>query len=135
MSSHAFPEAGSLALTMVALLLPISSLWAGMAIDQEASTLNLSHLSESDASRRVFDSIHDTHDSHGPLSNQLGRLTTQSSRPEFSANRKGSMAQLSPALIESGIGYIHSSTRDSTEIDLEAIGVRVIKSYDIQHES
>lgn len=135
MNSYAFPEAGSLALTMVALLLPISSLWAGMAIDQEASTLNLSNLSASDASRRIFGSTHDTHDSHGPLSNQLGRLATQSSRPEFSTNTKGSMAQLSPAFIESGIGYTHSSTRDSTELDLEAIGVRVIKSYHIQHDS
>ncbi|KAE9375299.1 hypothetical protein N431DRAFT_315264, partial [Stipitochalara longipes BDJ] len=41
---NSFPEAGTLALTMVALLLPLSSLWASMITTAQSSSFNLSSL-------------------------------------------------------------------------------------------
>ena len=131
-SSTVFPQAGTLALPLVALLLPMSSLWAGMAIDQEASTLNLSNLSGYDSTRRgseVGNSF------HGSDPHQFGRLVSNtSSAPGSSTTRKGSNAQLSPTTIDSRVEYIRSLERDSTELDLEAMGVRVERSYEVRSD-
>lgn len=112
-----FPEAGTLALTMVALLLPLSSLWARMATDSETSTLNLSYLSDSkSSSSRKFGS----------------QSTAPSSRLEFLTDRKGSLAPISPTTIDSRIEHVPAKAmRDSTEVDLEAMGVRVDRSYSV----
>lgn len=120
---HAFPEAGSLALTMVALLLPLSSLWASMAIDQETSTLDLSHLSGPGAVRRGSDQAQ-------MCSSQFTASTTSSTEAGFAKDRQGSFAPISPTSIDSKIE--RGSSRDSTELDLEAMGVRVDKSYTVQ---
>jgi hypothetical protein len=37
--------------------------------------------------------------------------------------------------MDSRIGYIHSIGRDSTELDLEAMGVRIDMSYEVRNES
>lgn len=126
MTVDSFPEAGTLAVTMVALLLPLSSLWASMAIDQEASTLNLSQLSGSHASRRGSD--HSSDASKMSVS-QLSHST--SSRVEYLADRKGSLAHVSPTCVDSRVEHVQRSARDSTELDLEAMGVRVDKSYTV----
>jgi pheromone alpha factor receptor len=131
-NSTPFPEAGTLAMTMVALLLPLSSLWAGMAIDDETSTLNLSNLSGPDSTRRGSKPFHSC---HGPRFNQFGPLSSNSSAPESSTALEGSIAPLSPTSMDSRIGYIHSIGRDSTELDLEAMGVRIDISYEVRNES
>jgi pheromone alpha factor receptor len=132
MSSAIFPEAGALALPLVALLLPLSSLWAGMAIDQEASTLNLSNLSGYDPTHRGSDVGNSFHGSHP---HQFGRLVSNnSSAPDSSTTRKGSNAHLSPTSMDSRVEYIRSPERDSTELDLEAMGVRVERSYEVRSD-
>lgn len=118
---------------MVALLLPLSSLWAGVAIDHETSTLDLSHLSGTNSTRHGSEL---NHPYHGPLCGQFGPLSTNSSAPEASIpHRKCSIAHLSPTSIDSRIEYFRSSTRDSTELDLEAMGVRVDRSYGVRSDN
>lgn len=114
-------------MTMVALLLPLSALWASMAIDQETSTLNLSHLSGSHPSRRGSNPRTNPRTLCG---SQMSQSTTPSSRIECLADLKGSLAPISPTTIDSRIEHV-TSARDSTELDLEAMGVRVYKSYGI----
>ena len=126
MSFSSFPQAGSLALTLVALLLPLSSLWARIAIDHEASTLDLAHFTGSSSTRPCSDP---GHGSHGSFSNQFGPLTTNPSAPGSSTARKGSVTQISPPSMDSGMECVRSYQRDSTELDLEAMGVRVDRSY------
>ncbi|KAM3085911.1 pheromone alpha factor receptor [Clarireedia jacksonii] len=116
----ALPEAGTLALTMVALLLPLSSLWAGMATDEETSSLNLPHLAASNqisGSRTNYQQKNSGGSSNAP-SSQL-----------FLQSRKGSDAIQPATMIDS---VVKSQGRDSTEMDLEAMGVRVNKSYGFQ---
>jgi pheromone alpha factor receptor len=108
---------------MVALLLPLSSLWASMAIDQEASALDLSNLSGSSSVRRGSNQ-------HQMCSSQFSASTAPSSRLEFANDRKGSFAPISPTSIDSRVE--HGPSRDSTELDIEALGVRVDKSYSVQ---
>lgn len=124
MNSDAFPGAGSLTITTTALLLPLSSLWAGAAIDKETISLNLSHLSDSNGSRRFSAP---GRDSHPPLANQLTPLSSNSSDPSSSGNLKSGLSQLSPTSIESTLDHSYPPARDSTELDLEAMGVRVHK--------
>jgi pheromone alpha factor receptor len=116
-----FPEAGSLVLTMVALLLPLSSLWASLAIDEETSTLNFSHLAGSTPRSQEYEQ-------RKMFGSQLSSTTDPSSRSGFSGDRKSSISPINPTTIDSRI----ESRRDSTEIDLETMGVRVDKSYTIQ---
>lgn len=47
----------------------------------------------------------------------------------FSTERKGSTAPISPSTIDTIIE--HASQRDSTELDLEMMGVRVDRSYSV----
>ena len=110
-------------MTMVALLLPLSSLWASMAIDQEASTLDLSNLSGSSSARHGSDQ-------RKMCGSDLSSSTAPSSKLDFSNDRKGSFAPISPTSIDSRIE--HGTSRDSTELDIEALGVRVDKSYSVQ---
>lgn len=124
-SGLAFPEAGTLTITMVALLLPLSSLWARMATDSEASTLNLSSLSgpkskehASDSQRKLFGCL-STAQSSGLMS-------------ERKPSHAPSYAPISPTTIDAIIENAPSrSPRDSTEVDLEAMGVRVDRSYSV----
>jgi pheromone alpha factor receptor len=113
---------------MVALLLPLSSLWAGMAIDHEASTLDLAHLTGSHSAPHCSGLDHGR---HGSLSNQSRPLATNSSPLSSSTAKNGSVAQINPVSIDSRMQYIHSCQRDSTELDLEAMGIRVDKSYEV----
>lgn len=125
-----FPEAGSIALTTVALLLPISSLWAGMATDDEMSTgdvtnqTGLNTQTGGDYSRQTYAS---------DLTAQSSRLDFQS-RKGSNVTRKGSNAMEQVVTIDSIVSdntarYVR---RDSTELDLEAMGVRIDRSYDVQ---
>ncbi|KAL2071547.1 hypothetical protein VTL71DRAFT_12782 [Oculimacula yallundae] len=112
-----FPEAGTLALTMVALLLPLSSLWASMVTTEAASSFNVEQLwgsrSSQDASSlgpKIFNSF-------------------STGLSSFSILRKGSSTtQISPTTIDT---VIERSKRDSTELDLEKMGVRVDRSYSV----
>ncbi|APA16152.1 hypothetical protein SS1G_10310 [Sclerotinia sclerotiorum 1980 UF-70] len=127
-----FPEAGSIALTMVALLLPLSSLWASMATDEEMSSIDMSNLTGSGS---TYDSQSVTYSRKTCTS----EATTQSSRLDFqsrkgsNATRKGSnaMEQVTTfdSVVDSQARYV---PRDSTELDLEAMGVRIDRSYGVQ---
>ncbi|KAF8858881.1 hypothetical protein BDZ45DRAFT_383268 [Acephala macrosclerotiorum] len=116
-----FPEAGSLAMTMVALLLPLSSLWASMVTTEPASSFNLSSLW---ASRNSQNGSEYRRKAFGGHSSVIHDGT------QYSTERKGSTAPFSPttnnAIIEKAPS---NSNRDSTEIDLEMMGVRVDRSY------
>ncbi|KAI9644131.1 pheromone alpha factor receptor [Ciborinia camelliae] len=130
-----FPEAGTLALTMVALLLPISSLWASMATDEEMSSTDMSNLTGSNG----------THAFSQPSGNYsrntyASDITAQSSRIDFqsrkgsNATRKGSnvmeqVATIDSVVVDNQERYV---PRDSTELDLEAMGVRIDRSYGVQ---
>jgi len=130
---HVFPEAGTLSMTMVALLLPLSALWAGMAIDSETSTLNLSHLTGSHESSR-HGSANAAYNPKKACGSQLSQSSGPSRYELFNEknSRKGSIAPISPTTIDSRIEHAtESSTRDSTELDLESMGVRVDRSYSI----
>ncbi|CAD6442573.1 45147e93-e310-4ff8-8ff7-50a780076a48 [Sclerotinia trifoliorum] len=120
-----FPEAGTLALTMVALLLPISALWASMATDEEMSSIDMSNLTGSGG----------TYNSQsGSYSGKTctSEVTTQSSRLDFQS-RKGSNAMEQVTTIDSVVdSQARYVPRDSTELDLEAMGVRIDRSYGVQ---
>ncbi|ESZ92266.1 hypothetical protein SBOR_7355 [Sclerotinia borealis F-4128] len=130
----ALPEAGTLALTMVALLLPISSLWASMATDEEMSSIDLSNLSG-------MGNTNVSSQPNGSYSRKTyaSDITAQSSRLDFqsrkgsSATRKGSNAMEQVTTIDSAADSQATYVpRDSTELDLEAMGVRIDKSYGVQ---
>jgi pheromone alpha factor receptor len=124
-----FPAAGSLAVTMVVLLLPLSSLWAGMAIDEEVATLNFSHLAGT-ASTGPIRKGSDQNKICGSGS-QFSDSTFQSGRNDYTFERKGShQPPISPSTIDSRIEG--GKTTDSTDIDLEGRGVRVDKSFNLQ---
>ncbi|KAM0314251.1 hypothetical protein ACHAO8_004884 [Botrytis cinerea] len=130
-----FPEAGSIALTSVALLLPISSLWAGMVTDEETSAIDVSNLT---GSRTMLGS------QSGNFSRKThaSDITAQSSHLDFSSRkgsnatmmRKGSNAMDQVTTIDCIVedNQANRGLRDSTEMDLEAMGVRVNKSYGVQ---
>jgi len=118
---------------MVALLLPLSALWAGMAIDSESSTLNLSHLTGSRESS-CRGSAGASHNSGGVCGSQLSHSSGPSRHEYFNEknSRKGSLVPISPTTIDSKIEHASESVpRDSTEVDLESMGVRVARSYSI----
>src|SRR6266852_3671472 len=101
---------------MVALLLPLSSLWASMAIHDESSRLDINHLSG-----------HNFQMSNTPRSNRsngITKATTPSSRrTEYTADdEKADFEEFSPTTInnkiESGNSGSQPSGRDSTEQDL-----------------
>ncbi|KAG4440680.1 hypothetical protein IFR05_003826 [Cadophora sp. M221] len=112
-----FPEAGTLALTTVALLLPLSSLWASMVTTEANSSFNVSQLWGSGSSQNASTLERKT----------FGSVSTCPST--FSTERKGSTAPISPSTIDTIIE--HASQRDSTELDLEMMGVRVDRSYSV----
>jgi pheromone alpha factor receptor len=91
-------------MTTVALLLPLSSLWAAKVTTSQSATFNLSSFvgsrSLSAASGDGSDTGHHTFGSQSTIS--------------------GPLVNLPP-----------SHVRDSTELDLEALGVRVDKSYGV----
>ncbi|KAH7419850.1 fungal pheromone mating factor STE2 GPCR-domain-containing protein [Cadophora sp. MPI-SDFR-AT-0126] len=113
-----FPEAGTLALTMVALLLPLSSLWASMITTEANSSFNVSQLWGSRSSQDVS-------------SLEQKTFSSMYSCPSaFSTERKGSAAPISPITIDTVIEQANTR-RDSTELDLEMMGVRVDRSYSV----
>lgn len=117
-SESAFPEAGTLTLTVVALLLPLSSLWAAMTNEVDIS-LNLSRLSEARShvsSAAAKPTI--VPDLFGESPDRT-LITTIESRVDGAATNP-SRGDRRP-----------SATRDSTELDLEAMGVRVESSYSV----
>lgn len=89
-----------LAITWVAILLPLSALWAGMATDSQYLSFNFSSLFRSR--------------SQGDFSAEA----SQSARTTFGR-------PISPATTDSSFEHRPRSARDSTELALEAIGVRV----------
>lgn len=93
-----------------------------MAIDQETAALDFSHLAAGGSSERRGS------DHRKIFGSQFSSGTEPSSRSVFSTDRKGSAAPVSPMTIDSRI----ECRRDSTEIDLEAMGVRVEKTYTVQ---
>ncbi|KUJ18336.1 G protein-like protein-coupled receptor : STE2 [Mollisia scopiformis] len=117
-----FPEAGTLAMTMVALLLPLSSLWASMSTTDRSASFNLSTLW---ASRQ----------SQEDMEKNFGSQYTGPSHTQYSTDRKESTAPISPSANIAVVEHTPvKSSRDSTEIDLELMGVRVDRSYDVHSD-
>lgn len=117
---------------MVALLLPFSSLWASAAIEEEISTLNLSNLSaNSGDARRGSETSHYAANKtcESQFSDSTGVATTFEG---FGAERKGSASGSGALGIDSRIERVNEEgRRDSTEMDLERMGVRVDRSYSV----
>lgn len=122
-----FPQAGTLGLALVALLLPLSSLWAGMVIDDESASLDISYLSGNNM--QIPDT---TRSSRGKRS---GNTMPSSTREDYMSDRKGGFGEIHRSAIDSKVesgASLYAPGRDSTEMDLEAMGVRIDKSYSIQ---
>jgi pheromone alpha factor receptor len=61
----------------------------------------------------------------------LGSQSTSTGRLESVSERKGSLVQINPIMMDSIIEVPPRPQRDSTELDLEAMGVRVDRSYSV----
>lgn len=127
-----FPEAGTIALTTVALLLPISSLWASMATDEEMSAMNVSSLTGTYVSQGTENYSRKTYGSDATTA-YSSRIDFQS-RKGSNVTRKGSNTIEQVTTIDSVVEYNQNrySPRDSTELDLEAMGVRVNRTYGVK---
>lgn len=123
-----FPEAGTLALTMVALLLPLSSLWAGMAADEEAANLDMAHFLHSKHS------VH-SNGSHTTYTTASSGFDLQSRKGSYMTQKqsiKPSCAtQYTTTIDAMGKDQSSCERRDSTEMDLEAMGVRINQQYGV----
>lgn len=113
-------------MTTAALLLPLSTIWAKMAMEEEVSSLRLSR----DSQRSAL--------SNSNISNN--RFNSQSSTVACCEERKASVSPSHYPPHKSTIDTIiehaptSSSCRDSTEVDLERMGVRVNHSYGVDGE-
>ncbi|KAJ8062440.1 hypothetical protein OCU04_008978 [Sclerotinia nivalis] len=128
-----FPEAGSIALTTVALLLPISSLWASMATDEEMSSIDMSNLTGSGGTYGSQPGNYSRKICASDVTAQSSRLDFQS-RKGSNATRNGGNAMEQVTTIDSVVvdNQARYVPRDSTELDLEAMGVRIDRSYGVQ---
>ncbi|PMD23537.1 hypothetical protein NA56DRAFT_621888 [Hyaloscypha hepaticicola] len=113
-----FPEAGSLALTTVALLLPFSSLWAAKVTITQSATFNLSSFVDS----RSLSAASEDGSAIGP--NTFGSLSSISGPPVSYRDASTTINSILPPRPPRRV-------RDSTELDLEAMGVRVDRSYGV----
>ncbi|RDW62805.1 hypothetical protein BP5796_11107 [Coleophoma crateriformis] len=124
--TNAFPEAGSIALTTVALLLPLSAIWAGMLTNSTLPSINIhsdapsSHGSVFPAQRKMFGSA-----SSAPSSG------IEFQHDDFRRGSGTAWHPMTPCTIDSRIENAQPRARDSTEIDLESMGVRVDRSYSV----
>jgi pheromone alpha factor receptor len=112
-------------MTTVALLLPLSSLWAAKVTTSQSATFNLSSFI---GSRFLSDASGDGSDTGR---NTFGSLSTISGPLVSYRDRSGSLAPIGSATIDSIVELPRRRVRDSTELDLEAMGVRVDKSYSV----
>lgn len=118
---ESFPEAGTWAMTLVALLLPLSSLWASLPTTERSFSFNISSLWSSRQSQ----------DGEKTLGSQHSGLTNTFN----SGGRKESTSPINPSTNNAIIEHNRrASSRDSTEIDLERMGVRVDRSYDVHSD-
>jgi pheromone alpha factor receptor len=122
---------------MVALLLPLSSLWASMAINNEAAHLDISRLSGSN----MHDGSNNSNSSSSSSCSHCGHCRGKRGIPsarhtEYMDVEKGDKyGEFSPATIKNNIESNtprETNSRDSTEMDIESMGVRVDKSYSLQ---
>jgi pheromone alpha factor receptor len=108
---------------MVALLLPLSSLWAAMVTNAQTTSFDLSNL------------VHSQNSQEGDGSESgrktFGSQSTSTTVLESLSDRKGSLVPISPMTISSTVEVAAKVQRDSTELDLEAMGVRVDRSYSV----
>ena len=112
-----FPEAGTLTLTTTALLLPLSTIWARMSDQEELDSIR-------ESIRRGGNSS--TSRNSAPTS----RYGQSAIVVMGSDERKGSVAPLNTTMTTDTV-IERASTRDSTEIEIEKMGVRVNRSYGI----
>jgi pheromone alpha factor receptor len=116
-------------MTTVALLLPLSSLWAAKVTTSQSATFNLSSFvgsrSLSAASGDGSDTGHLTFGSQSTISGPLVPYRHES----------GSLGAVGSATMDSIVELRPRRVRDSTELDLEAMGVRVDKSYGVSMAS
>jgi pheromone alpha factor receptor len=119
---------------MVALLLPFSSLWASAAIDNESASLNIAYLAATqEAARRGSASDHSNLEAGKTNVSQMSHSTAQSGFEYYGNNElKGTLAPINTMGVDSRAEHIPNERRDSTEMDLEAMGVRVDHSYSVR---
>jgi pheromone alpha factor receptor len=120
---------------MVALLLPLSSLWASLAINNEASHLDISRLSGYNVQISSNNSNTGSYCSH--CSHCQGKRPIPCARhTEYTDKEKGErFGEFGSVTIKNKVECSTSreiNGRDSTDMDLESMGVRVDKSYSLQ---
>ena len=121
---------------MVALLLPLSSLWASMAINNEAASLDISRLSGHNMNISNHSNSTTSSDacSHCRYGRKRAFPTTR--HTEYSDEEKGhKYGEFNQTTVKNDIHFSTSREtggRDSIETDLQAMGVRVDKSYSLQ---
>jgi pheromone alpha factor receptor len=110
-------------MTTVAVLLPLSSLWAAKVTTTQSASFNLSSFVDSRSLGAASGDGSDTgRKPFGSLSTISGPLVS---------HRDG-ISNLAPvATIDSIVELAPRRVRDSTELDLEAMGVRVDRSYGV----
>lgn len=111
---YVFPEAGSFTLTLTALLLPLSSMWAKMTDQEEEASIRESIRAAGMEATSQRTSRPNT-----------ARYGSSSSTVIGSDERKGSIVPLNNAATIDTVIESATSARDSTELDLEAMGIRV----------
>ena len=116
---------------MVALLLPFSPLLACMAIQEEPSTLNISNLLNGSQYSVRRGSENGSYNRRKTCNSQFSQSTVPSSAyGGFGTERKSSTTACMG--MDSRIEHIpERERRGSTEMDLEAMGVRIDHSYSI----
>ncbi len=119
-----FPEAGSLALTLVAIFLPLSSIWAAAAVDG-ASPIAQPHSNQYPASnyshgysgRRGVDSTFDRKDSLVPLTSSTAVTTAEH------------------IAVKNGPLIMKGQMIGDYEGDFERMGVRIDTTYSVRSGS
>ncbi|TVY82622.1 Pheromone alpha factor receptor [Lachnellula suecica] len=124
-----FPQAGSLTNFFVIVLLPLSSLWASVTPNSPSCSLR---------NPGDIDSNQNSANGSKSFGEKFGSISTGiSSKFTFKDRRKSSVV---PSIIpltsppEASTGMLRSVSplrRDSTEMDLERLGIRVERSYSI----
>jgi pheromone alpha factor receptor len=122
--STTFPEAGSLALTLVAIFLPLSSIWAAAAVDGASP---ISQLRSNQYSGSTYSM---GHSGRGGLGSTF--------------DRKGSLGPLTPSTVmttaehvpvKDGALMMNGNMIGDYEGDFERMGVRIDKAYSVRSGS
>ncbi|KAI9742168.1 MAG: hypothetical protein M1818_004068 [Claussenomyces sp. TS43310] len=128
--SNTFPEAGSLALTLVAIFLPLSSIWAAAAIDG-ASPVAAQFAGESRRKLCSNSASTSQYISNGGLFSSAGRADRKASA---GSSQMGQTSHVTTAVAPMGRSKLNTTGSEDSLDDLETLGpvVRIDRSYSVR---